>query len=184
MEAMAAAELQQANIPVVNTAHGYNWNVGILQFSSGQTALFKRELDFWMLRLSDEPSAKEFEQLSRGRDVVPPGFGRHSLAIATQAGLTGVAQLLSQLYGAPSAKLDRNDKLQKMMQRHGISRFRDDVDGIIGDIIAKNPGKAAQAKTNPDTFNWLVGETIKATFGSVDLLTAKRLCRQKLGATS
>jgi hypothetical protein len=184
MEAMTAAELKHANILVVDTAHGYNWNVGVLQFSSGQIALFKRELDFWMLRLSDEPSAKDFDQLSKGRDVVPPGFGRHSLAIATPAGLSATAQILAKLFGAPLATLDRNGKLEKIMLQYGIHRFRDDVDGIIGDIIAKNPGKAFAAKTNPDEFSWFVGQTLRATFGSIDLFAAKRLCRTKLGVTS
>ena len=53
-------------------------------------------------------------------------------------------------------------------------------DGVIT-IIAKNPDKVGDAKTNPKAIGWFVGQVMKASGGKANPQAANDLLRKKLG---
>jgi aspartyl-tRNA(Asn)/glutamyl-tRNA(Gln) amidotransferase subunit B len=52
---------------------------------------------------------------------------------------------------------------------------------IVDDIIAKNPDKVADAKTNPKAIGWFVGQVMKSSGGKASPQAVNDLLRQKLG---
>ncbi len=55
------------------------------------------------------------------------------------------------------------------------------IEAVVGDIIAKNPDKAAQAKVNPKLLGWFVGQVMKASAGKANPQTVNDLLKTKLG---
>jgi len=51
----------------------------------------------------------------------------------------------------------------------------------VDEIIAKNPDKVADAKTNPKAIGWFVGQVMKASGGKASPQTVNALLKQKLG---
>ncbi len=52
---------------------------------------------------------------------------------------------------------------------------------LVDDIIAANPDKVADAKTNPKAIGWFVGQVMKASAGKANPQTVNELLRTKLG---
>ena len=56
-----------------------------------------------------------------------------------------------------------------------------DIEKLVDDIIAANPDKVADAKTNPKAIGWFVGQVMKASAGKANPQTVNELLRTKLG---
>jgi aspartyl-tRNA(Asn)/glutamyl-tRNA(Gln) amidotransferase subunit B len=52
---------------------------------------------------------------------------------------------------------------------------------IVDDVIAKNPDKVAQAKTNPKAIGWFVGQIMKSSGGKASPQAVNDLLKSKLG---
>ena len=52
---------------------------------------------------------------------------------------------------------------------------------LIDDVIAKNPDKVAQAKTNPKAIGWFVGQIMKSSGGKASPHAVNDLLKSKLG---
>jgi len=55
------------------------------------------------------------------------------------------------------------------------------LEKIIDDLIAGNPGQAAQVKDKPQAIGWFVGQVMKATQGKANPGTVNQLLKSKLG---
>src|SRR5262249_46449994 len=55
------------------------------------------------------------------------------------------------------------------------------IEKIVDDIIAKNPDKVADAKTNPKAIGWFVGQVMKSSGGKASPPTVMDLLKRKLG---
>jgi aspartyl-tRNA(Asn)/glutamyl-tRNA(Gln) amidotransferase subunit B len=55
------------------------------------------------------------------------------------------------------------------------------IEKVIDEIIAANPDKVAQAKTNPKAVGWFVGQVMKASGGKASPQAVNELLTRKLG---
>jgi aspartyl-tRNA(Asn)/glutamyl-tRNA(Gln) amidotransferase subunit B len=55
------------------------------------------------------------------------------------------------------------------------------LEKIVDEIVAKNPDKVADAKTNPKAIGWFVGQTMKASGGKANPQAVNALLKAKLG---
>jgi aspartyl-tRNA(Asn)/glutamyl-tRNA(Gln) amidotransferase subunit B len=55
------------------------------------------------------------------------------------------------------------------------------IEKAVDDVIAKNPDKVADAKTNPKAIGWFVGQVMKASGGKASPQAVNDLLKTKLG---
>ena len=55
------------------------------------------------------------------------------------------------------------------------------IEKVVDEIIAKNPDKVADAKTNPKAIGWFVGQVMKSSGGKASPQTVNDLLKKKLG---
>jgi len=55
------------------------------------------------------------------------------------------------------------------------------IEKTVDDIIAKNPDKVIDAKTNPKTIMWFVGQVMKASGGKASPQAVNDILKKKLG---
>jgi len=55
------------------------------------------------------------------------------------------------------------------------------IEKAVDEIIAKNPDKVADAKTNPKAIGWFVGQVMKSSGGKASPQAVNDLLKQKLG---
>jgi aspartyl-tRNA(Asn)/glutamyl-tRNA(Gln) amidotransferase subunit B len=55
------------------------------------------------------------------------------------------------------------------------------IETLIDDIIAKNPDKVGDAKSNPKAIGWFVGQVMKASGGKANPQVVNDLLRKRLG---
>jgi aspartyl-tRNA(Asn)/glutamyl-tRNA(Gln) amidotransferase subunit B len=70
-----------------------------------------------------------------------------------------------------------------VVEARGMAQVTDlsAISGMIDDIIAKNPDKAAQAKAKPAMIGWFVGQVMKASDGKANPGAVNELLKRKLG---
>jgi aspartyl-tRNA(Asn)/glutamyl-tRNA(Gln) amidotransferase subunit B len=55
------------------------------------------------------------------------------------------------------------------------------IEKTVDDIVAKNPDKVADAKSNPKAIGWFVGQVMKASGGKASPQTVNEILKKKLG---
>ena len=55
------------------------------------------------------------------------------------------------------------------------------IETVVDDIIAKNPDKVADAKTNPKAIGWFVGQVMKSSGGKASPQAVNEILKSKLG---
>ena len=55
------------------------------------------------------------------------------------------------------------------------------LEKIVDDIVAKNPDKVADAKTNPKAIGWFVGQVMKASGGKANPQAVNDLLKKRIG---
>jgi aspartyl-tRNA(Asn)/glutamyl-tRNA(Gln) amidotransferase subunit B len=55
------------------------------------------------------------------------------------------------------------------------------IEKVVDEIVAKNPDKVADAKTNPKAIGWFVGQAMKASGGKANPQAVNELLKKKLG---
>jgi aspartyl-tRNA(Asn)/glutamyl-tRNA(Gln) amidotransferase subunit B len=72
---------------------------------------------------------------------------------------------------------------KKIVEARGLKQVTDmgALEKIVGDIVAANPDKAAQAKDKPAMLGWFVGQAMKASGGKANPQAVNELLRKKLG---
>jgi aspartyl-tRNA(Asn)/glutamyl-tRNA(Gln) amidotransferase subunit B len=70
-----------------------------------------------------------------------------------------------------------------IVEERGLTQVTDlsAIEKIVDEIVAKNPDKVADARTNPKAIGWFVGQVMKASGGKANPQAANDLLRKKLG---
>jgi aspartyl-tRNA(Asn)/glutamyl-tRNA(Gln) amidotransferase subunit B len=70
-----------------------------------------------------------------------------------------------------------------IVEARGLKQVTDsgEIEKLVGDVIASNPEKAAQARDKPALLGWFVGQVMKASGGKANPQAVNALLRAKLG---
>ena len=70
-----------------------------------------------------------------------------------------------------------------IVEQRGLKQVTDlaAIEKLVDDILAKNPDKVADAKTNPKAIGWLVGQVMKASGGKANPHAVNDLLKQRIG---
>jgi aspartyl-tRNA(Asn)/glutamyl-tRNA(Gln) amidotransferase subunit B len=73
-------------------------------------------------------------------------------------------------------------RVKQIVEERGMKQVTDAgaIEKVIDDVIAKNPDKVADAKSNPKAVGWFVGQVMKASGGKANPQTVNELLRKKL----
>jgi aspartyl-tRNA(Asn)/glutamyl-tRNA(Gln) amidotransferase subunit B len=153
---------------------------------------------------AEREAAEYFEAVARGRDaktaanwVINELFGRlnkegreiGSSPVAA-AELAAILDLMGD--GTISGKIAKDlfeivwteggDPREIVVQR-GMKQVTDlgAIEKVVDDIIANNPDKVADAKSNPKAIGWFVGQAMKASGGKANPKAVNDLLARKLG---
>jgi aspartyl-tRNA(Asn)/glutamyl-tRNA(Gln) amidotransferase subunit B len=71
----------------------------------------------------------------------------------------------------------------EIVEKQGLKQVSDtgELEKIIDDLIAANPGQAAQVKEKPQAIGWFVGQIMKATGGKANPGVINQMLKAKLG---
>ena len=72
---------------------------------------------------------------------------------------------------------------RKIVEQRGMKQVTDvgAIEKTVDEIIAKNPDKVADAKTNPKAIGWFVGQVMKASGGKASPSAVNDILKKKLG---
>jgi aspartyl-tRNA(Asn)/glutamyl-tRNA(Gln) amidotransferase subunit B len=70
-----------------------------------------------------------------------------------------------------------------IVEHRGLKQVTDlgAIERVVDDIIAGNPDKVADAKTNPKAIGWFVGQVMKASGGKANPQAVNELLKKKIG---
>ena len=70
-----------------------------------------------------------------------------------------------------------------IVEARGMTQVTDTgaIEAMVDDVIAKNPDKVADAKSNPKAIGWFVGQVMKASGGKASPQAVNDLLKKKLG---
>ncbi|HEY1749253.1 MAG TPA: Asp-tRNA(Asn)/Glu-tRNA(Gln) amidotransferase subunit GatB [Xanthobacteraceae bacterium] len=70
-----------------------------------------------------------------------------------------------------------------IVEQRGLRQVTDvsALEGIVDDIIARNPDKVGDAKSNPKAIGWFVGQVMKASGGKANPQVVNELLKKRLG---
>jgi aspartyl-tRNA(Asn)/glutamyl-tRNA(Gln) amidotransferase subunit B len=70
-----------------------------------------------------------------------------------------------------------------IVEQRGMKQVTDlgAIENVVDDIIAENPDKVADAKTNPKAIGWFVGQVMKSSGGKASPQAVNELLKKKLG---
>jgi aspartyl-tRNA(Asn)/glutamyl-tRNA(Gln) amidotransferase subunit B len=154
--------------------------------------------------VSERETADFFETVAKGRDakaaanwVINELFGRlnkegRDIASSPMSAeqLGAILDLLGD--GTISGKIAKElfeivwsegGDPRATVEQRGLKQVTDlgVIEKTIDEIIAKNPDKVADAKTNPKAIGWFVGQAIKSSGGKANPQAVNELLRKKLG---
>src|SRR5262249_19137588 len=72
---------------------------------------------------------------------------------------------------------------RQIVEQRGLKQVTDTgaIEKIVDDIVAKNPDKVADAKSNPKAIGWFVGQVMKGSGGKASPQLVNDLLKKKLG---
>jgi aspartyl-tRNA(Asn)/glutamyl-tRNA(Gln) amidotransferase subunit B len=154
--------------------------------------------------ISERETAEYFEAVAKGREakaaanfVINELFGRlnkegktieTSPISATQVG--AILDLIAD--GTISGKIAKDlfeivwtegGDPRAVVEKRGLKQVTDTgaIEKIVDEIVAKNPGKAAEVKSKPQALGWFVGQVMKATGGKASPQAVNEILKRKLG---
>ena len=79
--------------------------------------------------------------------------------------------------------VERGADPRAIVEARGMKQVTDTgaIEMIVDDIIAKNPDKVADLKTNPKALGWFVGQVLKASGGKANPQSVNEILKAKLG---
>jgi len=154
--------------------------------------------------VAEREAADYFEAVAKGRDaklaanwVINELFGRLNkegrevaAAPVSAAQLGAVLDLIGD--GTVSGKIAK-DLLEivwceggdprSIVEQRGMKQVTDlgAIEKTVDDIIARNPDKVADAKSNPKALGWFVGQAMKASGGKASPQAVNEVLKKKLG---
>ena len=75
------------------------------------------------------------------------------------------------------------DDAREYVEKNNLRQVTDigAIEKMVDEIIARNPDKVADAKTNPKAIGWFVGQVMKSSGGKANPQTVNDLLKRKLG---
>ena len=153
---------------------------------------------------AERESAEFFEAVAKGRDgkiaanwVINELFGRLnkegleiSASPVSSAQLGSIIDLIAS--GAISGKIAKDvfeivwnegGEPAEIVEKRGLKQVTDSgaIEKAVDAIIAANPDKVADAKSNPKAIGWFVGQVMKATGGKANPQAVNEALKRKLG---
>ena len=154
--------------------------------------------------VAERETADYFESVAKGRDakaaanwVINELFGRLNkqdkdiaASPVTAAQLGGMLDLIAE--GTISGKIAKDlfevlwsegGDPKAIVEARGMKQMTDlcAIEKVVDEIIAQNPDKVADAKSNPKAIGWFVGQVMKASGGKASPQAVNELLKQKLG---
>ena len=70
----------------------------------------------------------------------------------------------------------------QIVERRGLKQVTDlgAIEKVVDEIVAANPDKVADARTNPKAIGWFVGQVMKASGGKANPQAVNELLKRKL----
>ena len=70
-----------------------------------------------------------------------------------------------------------------IVEQRGLKQVTDvgALEKLVDDIVAKNPDKVADARTNPKAIGWFVGQVMKASGGKANPQAVNDLLKTRIG---
>jgi aspartyl-tRNA(Asn)/glutamyl-tRNA(Gln) amidotransferase subunit B len=154
--------------------------------------------------VAERETAEFYETVAKGRDaktaanwVINELFGRLNkegkdvaASPVTAAQLGALLELIADKTISGKIAKDLFDILwseggdpRAIVEARGMKQVTDvgAIEGIVDDIIAKNPDKVTDAKTNPKAISWFVGQVMKSSGGKASPQAVNELLKKKLG---
>jgi aspartyl-tRNA(Asn)/glutamyl-tRNA(Gln) amidotransferase subunit B len=154
--------------------------------------------------VADRATAGYFETVATGRDgkmaanwVINELFGRLNkegkdvaASPVTAAQLGALLDLIADKTISGKIAKDLFEILwseggdpRAIVETRGMKQVTDlgAIEAIVDDIFAKNPDKVTDAKTNPKTIMWFVGQVMKSSGGKASPQAVNELLKKKLG---
>jgi len=155
--------------------------------------------------VAERETADYFETVAKGRDgkaaanwVINELFGRlnkEGLAIVNSpVAATQVGSILDLVKdGTISGKIAKDlfeivwsepgGDPRAIVEQRGMKQVTDTgaIEKVVDEIIAKNPDKVADAKSNPKAIGWFVGQVMKSSGGKASPQAVNDILKRKLG---
>src|SRR5215467_2352703 len=155
--------------------------------------------------VSERATAEFYEAVAKGRDgksaanwVINELFGRlnkEGKSIASSPVSAGQLGSMLDLIkdGTISGKIAKDlfeivwnepgGDPRAIVEQRGMKQVTDTgaIEKVVDDIIAKNPDKVADAKSNPKAIGWFVGQVMKSSGGKASPQAVNELLKKKLG---
>ena len=154
--------------------------------------------------VAERETADYYEAVAKGRDakaaanwVINELFGRLNkeggdiaAAPVSAAQLGAVLDLIADATISGKIAKDLFEILWKeggdprsVVEQRGMKQVTDvgAIEKVVDDIIAKNPDKVADAKSNPKAIGWFVGQAMKASAGKASPQAVNEILKKKLG---
>jgi len=154
--------------------------------------------------VAERETADYFEAVAKGRDaktvanwVINELFGRLNkeakdiaASPVSAAQLGAILDLIGE--GTISGKIAKDvfeivwtegGDPRVIVGERGLQQVTDiaAIEKIVDDIVAKNPDKVADARTNPKAIGWFVGQVMKASGGKANPQIVNDLLKKKIG---
>jgi aspartyl-tRNA(Asn)/glutamyl-tRNA(Gln) amidotransferase subunit B len=155
--------------------------------------------------VAERAAADYFEAVANGRDaktaanwVINELFGRLNkegkdiaASQVSEAQLGAILDLVAE--GTISGKIAKDvfeivwtegGDPRAIVETRGLKQVTDlsALEKLVDDIIAKNPDKLGDAKTNPKAIGWFVGQVMKASGGKANPQAVSDLLKQRIGS--
>jgi aspartyl-tRNA(Asn)/glutamyl-tRNA(Gln) amidotransferase subunit B len=155
--------------------------------------------------VAERAAADYFEAVANGRDaktaanwVINELFGRVNkegkdiaASQVSEAQLGAILDLVAE--GTISGKIAKDvfeivwtegGDPRAIVETRGLKQVTDlsALEKLVDDIIAKNPDKLGDAKTNPKAIGWFVGQVMKASGGKANPQAVSDLLKQRIGS--
>ena len=154
--------------------------------------------------VAEREAAEFFEAVAKGRDgkaaanwVINELFGRLNKEGKTVASSPVSAGQLGAMLdlirdGTISGKIAKDlfeivwtegGDPRAIVQQRGMKQVTDiaAIEKVVDDIVAKNPDKVADAKSNPKAIGWFVGQVMKSSGGKASPQAVNDILKRKLG---
>ena len=154
--------------------------------------------------VAERETANYFDAVAKGRDgklaanwVINELFGRLNKEGGTIASSPVSADQLGAMLdmiadGTISGKIAKDlfeivwtegGNPRAIVEQRGMKQVTDlgAIEKVVDEIIAKNPDKVADAKTNPKAIGWFVGQVMKSSGGKASPQAVNDLLKKKLG---
>ena len=154
--------------------------------------------------VAERETADYFEAVAKGRDakaaanwVINELFGRlNKDGHGIEASLVSAVQLGTILDligdGTISGKIAKDvfeivwsegGDPRAIVAARGLQQVTDlgALEKLVDDILARNPDKVADAKTNPKAIGWFIGQVMKASAGKANPQAVNDLLKQRIG---